>query len=165
MATRLNKHSLSLLVLILVPTIFGGCGAETEPATEEEAFLAQGRRVYTRYCMSCHQADGGGLRGIYPPLQQTDWVLGDEGRLIRLVLDGVQGPIEVLGETYNQLMIPHGFLSDEEVASVLTFVRQNFGNDAPPVSPAQVQAVREGEPRPGIWQASALEHATGIPGE
>jgi mono/diheme cytochrome c family protein len=153
-----------ILLATAVLTWLPGCGEGIpEDATDAERFLAEGRRVYARHCMSCHQADAQGLPSIYPPLTGTEWVLGDPGRLIRIVLHGVQGPTVVHGERYDGLMIPHAFLSDTQVAAVLTFVRSNFGNDAPAIMPEQVQAVRAAEGRRGIWQARDLEHATGIP--
>src|SRR5699024_1873457 len=104
--------------------------------------------IYSRdgYCSTCHQPDGEGLLASgFPPLAGTDWVLGNEERLIKLVLKGMQGPIEVLGEQYpGQVpMTPFGgMLSDEEVAAVLTYVRNAFGNEASAVYPKKVKEVR-----------------------
>lgn len=100
---------------------------------------------------------------MYPPLQQTDWVVGDEGRLIRLVLNGLAGPVVVNGEEYNNIMPAHGSLSDDQIADVLTFVRQSFGNDASSISADDVHAVRSTNERRGMWTAEELERATGIP--
>jgi mono/diheme cytochrome c family protein len=147
--------SLGLLVLV------AGCGSGdgSSERTPEE----RGQRIYRAYCLSCHQADGSGIAGMYPPLQQTDWVEGDTGRLIRLVINGVAGPIEVKGEMYNNVMPAHGNLSDNQIADVLTFVRQSFGNDASAVTADDVYAVRSTNEQRGMWRASDLEHATGIP--
>ncbi len=132
----------------------GGAGA-----TADE----RGARVYSAYCVVCHQADGGGIEGIYPPIRQTEWVEGDTGRLIRLVLHGMNGPIEVNGEQYNGLMPPHRHLSDDQIADVLTFVRQNFDNDAGEVTADEVFAVRRQTGRRGVWSPGELEAAVGIP--
>ena len=115
----------------------------------ELALYRKGREVYHRdvHCATCHQADGRG-DAIYPPLAGSEWVTGDETRLIKLVLKGAWGPITVKGRTYdpkNGLPPMIGFenlLKDDEVAAVLTYVRQSFGNKAPPVKPASVAAVR-----------------------
>ena len=115
--------------------------------TERELFI-KGKAIYERdgSCRTCHQPDGQGLASSgFPPLAGTSWVLGDEERLIKLVLKGLQGPIEVLGEEYpGQVpMTPFGgMLGDEEVAAVLTFVRNSFGNKAPAISPEKVKEVR-----------------------
>lgn len=97
----------------------------------------------------CHQADGKGLPNIYPPLIRNDWVLGDEERLIKIVLKGLWGPIEVNGEKFDPSMgVPPmiGFaplLSDKEVAGVLTYVRNSFGNRASAIKPEQVNEIRQ----------------------
>lgn len=118
------------------------CG--NPPAGEEAPSLDLGRAIYSQYCLACHQADGSGVPGLYPPLKDTEWVSGDKERLIRVVLEGIGGPMEVNGETYNQEMAAHDFLSDEEIAAVLTFCRAEF-TDAGPVYASEVSKVREGD--------------------
>ncbi|MBC3787014.1 PVC-type heme-binding CxxCH protein [Spirosoma utsteinense] len=115
---------------------------------EELALYTMGKQIYAKegYCTTCHQADGKGLAASgFPPLTGTNWVSGNEERLIKIVLKGVMGPIEVVGKTYpGQVpMTPFGgLLKDDEVAAVLTYVRNSFGNTAPAVSPDQVKKVR-----------------------
>jgi len=114
---------------------------------ERERYIL-GSQIYARegFCETCHQADGAGLSASgFPPIKGTDWVTGNEERLIKLVLKGLYGPIEVLGKEYpGQVpMTPFGgMLNDEEIASVLTYVRNSFGNEAPAVSPDKVKEVR-----------------------
>jgi len=103
---------------------------------------APGEDIYNIYCATCHQNDGKGATSRFPPLAQTDWVTGDKKRLISLVLQGMEGPINVNGELYSTAMPQHSFLSDEQVAEVLTYIRSNFGNDASEVSPEEVAKVR-----------------------
>lgn len=109
----------------------------------------KGKEIYSRegFCATCHQPDGGGLSPSgFPPLAGTPWVTGSPDRLIKLVLNGIQGPIEVLGQRYpGQVpMTPFGrMLNDEEIASVLTYVRNSFGNKSSVISPQQVQNVRD----------------------
>jgi glucose/arabinose dehydrogenase/mono/diheme cytochrome c family protein len=112
------------------------------------AVLLAGKEVYTRegYCITCHQPDGKGLEASgFPPVIGSEWVTGNEERLIKLVLKGMYGPIEVNGKNYpGQVpMTPfEGLLKDEEVAAVLTYLRNSFGNSAPAVSPAKVKEMR-----------------------
>jgi mono/diheme cytochrome c family protein len=119
-----------------------------QPATGAPNLVQLGLQVYNKpSCVACHQANGKGLPGQFPPLIRTDWVLEPEpGRLIRAVLDGLSGPIQVEGQSYNGAMVPwRSALTDEEIAAVLTYVRQNpeWGNKAPEVKPERVKEVRE----------------------
>ncbi len=118
-----------------------GPAPAAEPATAGVDPMVLGRRVYNN-CMACHQRDGGGVAGNYPPLDGSEWVGGSPDALAALVLHGLQGPIEVAGQTYNQVMPQWGHLSDEQIAAVLTYVRGSWGNRAPPVSSELVAAVR-----------------------
>ncbi len=118
-----------------------------------------GPRVYQNNCSSCHQADGAGVAGSLPPLANSDWVAKPQGILVRLVLDGLQGPMVVDGTPYDGVMPAwRDRLDDREIAAVLTYVRQSFGNQAPPVAPGYVAGVREatadhdGQP----WSPDAL---------
>jgi mono/diheme cytochrome c family protein/glucose/arabinose dehydrogenase/lysophospholipase L1-like esterase len=121
---------------------------KTDLKGAERDLLVKGKAIYARegFCTTCHQPDGKGLPSSgFPPLTETQWVVGDEDRLIKLVLNGLQGPIEVLGKKYpGQVpMTPFGgMLQDEEVAAVLTYVRNSFGNKAPAITPEKVKAVR-----------------------
>lgn len=101
-----------------------------------------GRRIFNN-CVSCHQSSGEGVAGKYPPLDGTRWVLGDDRILSRILLRGLRGPIEVLGEEYNGEMPAWNQFSDRDIAAVLTYIRSSWGNDAPAVSEATVAAVRE----------------------
>lgn len=121
-----------------------------------------GARIYQTNCATCHQADGRGVPGIYPPFA-AEWIDGDDGRLIRLVLHGMRGPVEVEGVTYNNVMTAHGFLSDDQIAAVLTYVRQTYGTSADSIRAEDVAAVRAAERRLDPWTADELRTATGIP--
>lgn len=113
------------------------------PSPELTQKMEIGKTVYNQYCLACHQADGNGVPGAFPTLHQTEYVVGDKERLISIVLNGLQGPIEVNGQQYNSMMPQHGFLTDEQVAGVLTYVRKSFGNDADEVTVEEVKQVRE----------------------
>lgn len=102
-----------------------------------------GQGVYGRTCVTCHQATGRGQPGTFPPLTGSEYVNGDKTRLIKLVLNGLTGPLTVNGQRYNGIMPPlKGQLNDAEVAAVLTYVRSNFGNTAGPVTEAEVRTQR-----------------------
>ncbi len=117
-------------------------------AAEQQQFTA-GHEIYFRdaHCATCHQPDGKGLPPAFPPLAGSPWVTStDPERLIKLTLHGLMGPFELAGKKYDGLvpMTPFGgMLKDDEVAAVLTYVRNNFGNKATAVQPAQVTKVRE----------------------
>lgn len=104
--------------------------------------LAKGKILYAKHCVVCHQADGGGVMGLNPPLIKTDYVLGDQKRLINIILKGLDKEIEIDGETYANPMPGLSHLSDQEVADVLSYIRNNFGNKASLISPAQVKVTR-----------------------
>jgi glucose/arabinose dehydrogenase/cytochrome c553 len=112
---------------------------------QREELLAGGK-LYNTYCAACHQQDGQGAPPRYPPLVGTEWVTGDKQRLISVIINGLEGPIEVNGEPYNNAMPQHSFLSDQEVAEVATYIRQNLGNDASAVTAEEVHAVRRASP-------------------
>ena len=114
---------------------------EVQTSTENDV-MAKGKSIYNKFCLVCHQADGSGVDGLYPPIVATDWVGGDKERLIKLVLNGQVGPIEVNGESYNNVMPAQDFLKNDEVAAVLTYIRQNFQNNASAVSASEVEQIR-----------------------
>jgi len=120
------------------------CGAQNPGSDEDASILKLGEGVYERYCLACHQMDGSGVPGLYPPLRETEWVTGDKETLIEIVMNGLSGTIEVNGEVYNQEMAASEFLSDEEIAAVLTYIRAGFGNDSGRVSATEVASIREG---------------------
>ena len=103
----------------------------------------RGEAVYQTYCLPCHQADGQGDDNRFPTLARTDWVTGDKNRLINVLLQGLEGSIEVNGKSYNNVMPQHAFLKDEEVADVLTYIRQHFGNKAGGIEAEEVAALRD----------------------
>jgi mono/diheme cytochrome c family protein len=105
--------------------------------------MDRGEKIYGNYCLACHQADGTGNPGMYPPLDQTETVLGDKTVLIKILLNGLTGKIEVKGETYYQAMPPHNFLSDQQIADVLTYIRNSFGNSATEVKTEEVRKARD----------------------
>ena len=118
----------------------------SEPEVTEAPALSelaqQGEAIYGQHCVACHQTDGQGMSGVFPTLVQTKWVEGDKTELIGVILNGMQGAITVKEEEYNNVMPAHNFLSDEEIAGVLSYVRQSFGNNASEITTAEVTEVR-----------------------
>jgi mono/diheme cytochrome c family protein len=101
-----------------------------------------GAKLYNTHCASCHQRDGKGDELRFPPLAGSEWVNGDPSRLIRIILEGARGPMQVAGKSYNNIMPGFSFLRDEDVAEVLSHIRSSFGNQSKPISPKEVSAVR-----------------------
>ena len=103
----------------------------------------EGSILYNTYCASCHQRDGKGDNNRFPPLVDSDWVTGDEKRLINIVLNGFQGEIKVNGKIYSGIMPNNSHLDDHAIASILTYVSSRFGQKNKPVSEFQVRAIRK----------------------
>ncbi len=116
---------------------------------EDLEVFSKGKKIYETegYCITCHQESGSGLQAAgYPTLVDQEWVTGSEGRLIKLVLNGLYGPMSVMGNQYDgqvPMMPFKDLLSDEEIAAVLTYVRNAFGNKASVITPKKVNEVRE----------------------
>lgn len=106
--------------------------------------LEAGARLYSQHCLTCHGPEGKGADDLIPPLSQTDWVMGDKGRLIRIMLMGLSGEITVNGQKYNQEMPSYNHLSDEEIADLLTFIRNEFGNKSGAVIAGEIFEERKG---------------------
>lgn len=117
------------------------------PKGEGDLLKAQGQQIYKQYCAACHQDDGNGNPSSFvPPLAGSDWVnVKDPSRIIRIVLNGLQGPLTVNGKQWGQAqMLPwRDALDDQGVGAVLTYVRSSWGNNAPPVKPEDVKPIRE----------------------
>lgn len=117
-----------------------------------------GAQIYANVCAACHQANGQGVPGSFPPLAGSEWVTGDPETPIRIVLHGLQGTIEVKGTTYNNVMPEWGSkLSNEEIAAVLTHERTSWGNSAEKITPDMVDRIRkETANRSTQWTADEL---------
>ena len=133
--------------------VYSGKQAESEyhaksaPASQPQRPVmptsgAAGQRVYQTYCMGCHQVEGQGIPGTFPPLAKSDFLMADTARAIETILNGMTGALEVNGQQYHGTMPPMGHLKDEEVADVLSYIRSSWGNAGPPVTAAEVAAVR-----------------------
>ena len=124
--------------------------------------ISAGRTSYNQNCQSCHQPDGKGMAGVFPPLVGSEWVMGEGETVIRILLFGMQGPVQVAGNTYNGAMPAwKDVLKDEEIAAVATYIRQLDANDASAVTAENVAAVRAAEAsRTAPWHAEELRGGT-----
>ena len=120
--------------------------ADANPKSGDAELIAVGESLYVN-CAACHQANGLGTPGQFPPLAGSEWVTApNPARMIRIILHGPTGPFKIKGEDWNPsaAMPPFGSaFSDQQVAGIISFVRQSWGNNAPAVKPEQVKAVRE----------------------
>jgi len=116
-------------------------GSKTSGAQKAVQAVTDGKQLYQTYCLACHQVDGSGVGTLNPPLVK-EWVGGDKSRLIRMLLKGSNGKVEIDGDTFSNTMPPQLNFNDQQIAAVLTYVRSNFGNKASAVTPAEVKLVR-----------------------
>jgi mono/diheme cytochrome c family protein len=134
-----------------------GGGAAEPPKVEDPMVL--GRRTFN-VCSQCHQETGAGIPGVYPPLDRSEIVAGDEATLVRIVLHGLQGPVTVAGSTYDGQMPGWSRLRDEQISAVLTYIRGSWSNRAPPVDTALVTTVREqSSARTQAWTWAEVQQA------
>ena len=139
----MKKITYSFLILIFLFALRSGAeGKEIDPKV-----IFKGKVVYKRNCQICHQTNGAGIRFAFPPLTGTPWVTGSKERGIKIILYGLAGPIIVRGREYATAMaksgIPPGSLSDADIAYVLTYIRNAWGNRASEVKESEVIDVRE----------------------
>jgi nitrite reductase (NO-forming) len=109
----------------------------------KEMQIEKGKQVYMGLCFACHQPDGKGLPAVFPPLAQSDYMLADRDRAVRVVLKGLTGPVTVNGKTYDSAMPPQeAALTDQQVADVLTYVYNSWGNQGDAFKADHVKAIR-----------------------
>ena len=138
--------------------------APAAPAAASNAFvkasdeqMKRGAAVYARTCIACHQPTGLGLPPVFPPLANAPIVVGNPELPVKFILQGLMGPITVNGMTYNSMMPPVACVSDADIADVLTYVRQSFGNQGNPVTADQVKAIRAANAgRTAPWTTAEL---------
>ena len=136
------------------------------PKPIEITLFDRGAKVYRNQCAQCHQADGNGVLGVYPPLVASNWVTGHPQVVSRILINGLNGPIVVKGSNYNGNMPAFGSsglaLSDKDVAGVITYIRQEWGNSASDVTVATIAEYSDlyaGRSVP--WQAADLKEGLG----
>jgi mono/diheme cytochrome c family protein len=151
LVSRENKNVMRVFVIVLL-LIPGLVKAQTKkPLTKVVAkpagsalksSITRGQIVYAKFCLTCHQVDGSGVPNMNPPLIRTKWTLGPKTIMIQQVLKGSSGKVEIDGDTFSNTMPPLKTLTDQQIADVLTYVRNNFGNKASMVTVAEVKALR-----------------------
>ncbi len=153
-----------ITVVLVIAAVVGGLYLQATRFPGEEGLpvaddVEGGAELYARYCATCHGDRGQGT-AMFPPVVNTDWVVGDKDRLILVTLHGLTGPIEVRGELYDFDYGMPAFedrLSDEQLASVLTHIRTSWGNEASPITSEEVAALRqEYEGRTTPWRDEEL---------
>ena len=113
-----------------------------EGPTDMASLKERGEVIYNQFCKTCHQADGNGTPGAFPPLAGSGDYYGDAQNHARIIIEGLSGPIEVQGQSYNGIMVPHDHLTDYDIAAVATFERNSWGNADGIVLPEDVAAAR-----------------------
>lgn len=146
-----------LIVLYASVLFFAACsggGNESQKTTSDipkpkevelsplEIKMAEGKKVYDKTCLACHQANGNGVEGAFPPLASSDFFAGDKLKLVSNIVNGIKGEITVNGKKYNTEM-PKQPVTDEEAASVATYVLNSFGNGGGDVTVAEVLSVKK----------------------
>ena len=146
--TQLQTAAAPAPIVAAVPVAFAAADPEQ---------MKRGAGVYARTCIACHQPTGKGLPPVFPSIAETPIVVGNPELPIKFILHGLMGPITVGGTTYNSMMPPVMGVSDQDIADVLTYVRQSFGNKGNPVSADQVKTVRAANAaRTTFWTTAEL---------
>ncbi|WP_256010680.1 c-type cytochrome [Desertivirga xinjiangensis] len=140
------------IVVLLTATSVGAMAQTKKPAPKLKAntvsasalrsSLERGKEMYATYCVTCHQTDGGGVPNLNAPLIKSSNVVGDKKKLINILLKGMQG-IDIDGESYSNVMPSASYLTDQQIADVLTYIRNNFENKASAVTAAEVNLIRK----------------------
>ena len=134
--TRLQQQ-----VAVAIPAVTAAKRPASGGEVASTALLEHGKQVYDTVCAACHQPGGQGLPGVFPPLAQSDFLMADPERAVRILLQGLSGPITVNGKQFQGVM-PKLPLTDEDIAGVLSYVRSNFGNRGQAVGLADVGRIR-----------------------
>jgi nitrite reductase (NO-forming) len=130
----------------LAPVATAAAAAQAGTLTLADQVKA-GEALFAGTCSTCHQPDGKGMPGVFPPLAQSDYLAKDNAALIKIVLNGLSGPVTVNGQDYNSVMPPMSQLADDEVANILTYVRNSWGNAGGTVTADEVAKARAGSER------------------
>lgn len=134
----LKTISISLFVIMM-----GIAGSAFVQSSNLPKSVTKGKEVYAMYCMNCHMENGKGMTGVFPPLAKSDFLKKPPKALIENILNGQSGEVTVNGVKYNGQMVPHNFLTDEQIADVLNYINNSWGNKSATIfTPAQVKKLR-----------------------
>lgn len=151
----MQRHSVmqQMAVILFVAGLVTAVGGSMRVAHAQQR---DGKTVYATTCAACHQLTGLGSEGQFPPLAGSEWV-NEDGKLLRIILHGLSGPVQVAGKAYDGAMPGWGaILTNAEVAAVATYVRSSWGNKAKPLTAAKVASVRKSTKRTTPWTAAEL---------
>ena len=134
-----------LVVLLALPGIYGTSLSRLKSPSQDEVSLsvARGKEVYSTQCMSCHQPNGEGLSGVYPPLAGSDHLTKEQEKSISIILKGQNEEITVKGQKYSVPMPAMNSLTDQQIADVLNYIGHGWGNQFNTITPAQVKSKRD----------------------
>ena len=138
----MKSYSLFISLSVFVITIAFAQGRKENEITKSENYK-NGKEVYDKVCLSCHMEDGAGVPHLNPPLIKTSYVSGNKTKLIQIVLKGMNERVKIDDESYSNIMASHADLTDKQIADVLTFIRNSFGNKYSLVTANEVKACRE----------------------
>ena len=128
--------------LLLAASALALASASAQDAAADQ--MAEGKKNYMMICMACHQPTGAGLPPVFPPITKSPYVSGSAERLASIILKGNAGPFTIEGKPYNNIMPAQELMMDDaKIASIMTYVRANFGNSAPAVTPEVVASARK----------------------
>lgn len=131
------KRTYGLLFLVLFGVSIRTIGQNLSESKK------RGEKVYETTCVTCHMTNGEGLSGAFPPLAKSDYLMSDVERSIKNILEGVNGEISVNGTTYYGAMVPYDSLTNQEIADVLNYVRNSWGNQGELIKPEAVAKLRK----------------------
>jgi mono/diheme cytochrome c family protein len=127
-------------------------------AAPDAESMKRGQAVYNRTCIACHQPTGMGIPPVFPPLAGSEWIAKSSSIAVRNIINGMQGPVTVKGMTYNSMMPPVAGLSDKDIADVVTYVNNSWGNTGAIVTEAEVAAIKKKyADRKTPWTAAEYE--------
>jgi cbb3-type cytochrome c oxidase subunit III len=137
-----HRIALTRVIVAVALAVIPVRGAQAQSAQSRTAPPRTGAQIFSTTCAACHQAQGEGT-DVYPPLAGSEWVKGEESRMVRIILHGLTGDVEVQGQVYAGAMPAWGpTLTDAEIAAVATYIRSSWGNQAMPVTTATVAQAR-----------------------
>jgi mono/diheme cytochrome c family protein len=133
----------SLLLITSIVSLGTSAFGQAPAAAAAPEQMEEGKKVYMMVCVACHQPTGMGLPPVFPPLN-TEYTTGSPERFAAMILKGNIGPMTINGQQYNNVMPgQEAMLTDDKIAAVMTYTRQSFGNNAPPVTAELVAAARK----------------------
>ena len=142
-----------LLPLLALTSLVAAAHAAPDADT-----MKRGQAVYSRTCIACHQPTGMGLPPVFPPLAGSEWIAKSASIAVRNITNGMQGPVTVKGVTYNSMMPPVMGVTDKDIADVVTYVNNSWGNTGPVVTEAEVKAIKDKyKDRKTPWTAAEYE--------